>query len=82
MVYTVRESEAHSAISAVTTWIHSFGSPQSIVHDRGTAVINTDFMNWRKELGNTLHHERHTRIGLMAKIKTKIDTLLVIGGIS
>ena len=35
-------------------WIHSFGIPQSIIHDRGTAFIKSDFINWRKELGNTL----------------------------
>ena len=27
---------------------------QSIVHDRGTAFINTEFINWTKELGVTL----------------------------
>ena len=30
------------------------GSIQSIVHDRGTAFINTEFFNWTKELGITL----------------------------
>ena len=32
----------------------SFGFPQSIVHDRGTAFINTECINWTKELGITL----------------------------
>ena len=27
---------------------------QSIIHDRGTAFLNTDFVNWTKELGITL----------------------------
>ena len=30
------------------------GIPQSIIHDRGTAFINTKFINWTKELGITL----------------------------
>ena len=31
-----------------------FGIPQSIIHDRGTAFINTEFINWAKEFGITL----------------------------
>ena len=54
MVYPVTNTGAQATISAVEKWIHSFGIPQSIVHDRGTAFINTDFINWTKELGITL----------------------------
>ena len=54
MVYPVTNTGAQATISAVEKWIHSFGSPQSIVHDRGTAFINTEFINWTKELGITL----------------------------
>ena len=54
MVYTVTNAGAHATISAVEKWIHSFGIPQSIVHDRGTTFINTEFINWTKELGITL----------------------------
>ena len=32
-------------------WIFSFGIPKSIIHDRGTAFINTEFINWTKEVG-------------------------------
>ena len=54
MVYPVTNTGAQAIISAVEKWIHSFGIPQSIVHDRGAAFINTDFINWTKELGITL----------------------------
>ena len=54
MVYPVANTGAQATISAVEKWIHSFGIPQSIVHDRGTAFISTDFINWTKELGITL----------------------------
>ena len=54
MVYPVTNTGAQATISAVEKWIHSFGIPQTIVHDRGTAFINTEFINWTKELGITL----------------------------
>ena len=54
MVYPATNTGAQVTISAVEKWIHSFGIPQSIVHDRGTAFINTEFVNWTKELGITL----------------------------
>ena len=54
MVYPVTNTGAQATISAVEKWIHSFGIPQSIVHDRGTAFIKTEFINWTKELGITL----------------------------
>ena len=54
MVYPVTNTGAQATIFAVEKWIDSFGIPQSIVHDRGTAFINTEFINWTKELGITL----------------------------
>ena len=54
MVYPVRNTTALATITAVEKWILSFGIPQSIIHDRGTAFINTEFVNWTKELGITL----------------------------
>ena len=54
MVCPVTNTGDHSTISAVAKWIHSFGIPQSIVHDRGTAFIKTDLVSWTKELGITL----------------------------
>ena len=52
MVYPVTNTGAQATISAVEKWIHSFGIPQSIVHGRGTAFINTDIINWKKRIGN------------------------------
>ena len=52
MVYSVTNTGAQATISAVEKWIHSFEIPQSIVHDRGTAFINTEFINWTKEIRN------------------------------
>ena len=54
LVYPVTNTNAQATIAAVEKRIHSFGIPQSIIHDRGTAFINTDFINWTKELGITL----------------------------
>ena len=54
MVYLVTSTGAKATISALQKWIHSFRNPQSSVHDRGTAFINTEFINWTKELGITL----------------------------
>ena len=54
MVYPVRNTTALATITAVEKWNLSFGIPQSIIHDRGTAFINTKFINSTKELGMTL----------------------------
>ena len=54
MALPVSNTGAQATISAVEKWIHSFGIPQSIVLDRGTAFINIEFINWTKELGITL----------------------------
>ena len=53
IVHLVTNTGAQATISPVEKWILSFGIPQSIVHDRGTAFINTEFINWTKELGIT-----------------------------
>ena len=53
-VYPIRNTTALATISAVENWILSFGIPQSIIQYRGTAFINTEFVNWTKELGITL----------------------------
>ena len=54
MVYPVTDTGAQATIAAVEKWILHFGIPQSIIHDRGTAFLNTDFVNWVKDLGGTL----------------------------
>ena len=48
MVYPVRNTTALATITAVEKWIFSFGIPQSVIHDRGTDFINTEFINWTK----------------------------------
>ena len=54
MVYPVTSTGADATISAVGKWIQPFGILQSIVHDRGTAFIETEFVNWTKGFGITL----------------------------
>ena len=54
MIYLERNTTALATITAVEKWILSLGILQSIIHDRGTAFINTEFINWTKELGITL----------------------------
>ena len=54
MVFPVRNTTALATITAVEKWILSYRIPQSIIHDRSTALINTEFINWTKELGITL----------------------------
>ena len=54
MVNPVTNTGAQATITAVQKCIHSLGILQSIVHDRGTAFITTDFVNWAKELRITL----------------------------
>ena len=53
MVHPVTNTGAHATISAVEKRIHSFGFPQSIVHKRVTALIDTDIINWTKGWGIT-----------------------------
>ena len=54
MVSPVTNTGAQATISAVEKRILHYGIPLSIIHDRGTAFLNTDFVNWTKELGITL----------------------------
>ena len=53
MVYPITDTVARANIFAVEKWRHSFETPQSIVHEQGTAFIITDFTLWTKKLGNT-----------------------------
>ena len=58
-------------IRAVEGWVLSFGIPQSIIHDRGTAFINTEFINWTKELGITLKPRTAYSAWTNGKIETQ-----------
>ena len=71
MVYPVRKTTALATTIAVEKWILSFGIPQSIIHDQGTAFINTEFINWTKELGNTLRPRTAYSPGTNGKIDTQ-----------
>ena len=71
MVYPVRNTTALASVTAVEKWILSFGIPQPIIHDRGTAFINTEFINWTKELGNTLRHRTAYSPWTNGKIETQ-----------
>ena len=71
MVYPVRNTTALATITAVEKWILSFGIPQSIIHDRGTAFINTEFVNWTKELGITLRPRTAYSLWTNGKIQTQ-----------
>ena len=71
MVYPVNNTGAQATISAVEKCIYSFGIPQSIVHDRGTAFINTGFVNWTKELGITLRPQTAYPPWTNGKIETQ-----------
>ena len=53
-VYPVKDTSAQATITALEKWITSYGIPQKIIHDNGTAFINSDFINWIKEFGITL----------------------------
>ena len=71
MVYPVRKTTTLATISAAEKWIFSFGIPQSIIHDRGTAFINTEFINWTKELEINLRPRTAHSPWTNGKIKTQ-----------
>ena len=58
MVYPVTNTGAQATTVAFEKVFLHFGSPQSIIYDRGTAFFNTDFVNWTEEIGITLRHLR------------------------
>ena len=71
MVYPLTNTGAQATIAAVEKWILQFGSPQSIIHDRGTAFLNTDFVYWTKELGITLRPRTANSPSTNGKVKTQ-----------
>ena len=50
-VYQVKETSAQATNSALEKWITIFEIPRTIIHDNGTAFINSDFINWTKIFG-------------------------------
>ena len=51
--YPVRDTGPQTTINALAKWITTYGIPQKIVHDNGSAFINSDFINWTEEFGIT-----------------------------
>ena len=80
MVYPFTNTGSQATNSAVEKWIHSFGIPQSIVHDRGTASIDTEFVNWTKELGITLLPRTAHSPWTNRKVETQNQHVAVTGG--
>ena len=71
MLYPVTNTGAQATVAAVEKWILQFGIPQSILHDRGTAFLNTDFVNWTKEFGITLRPRTAHSPGTNGKVETQ-----------
>ena len=79
MVYPVRSTTALATNTAVEKWTLSFGIPQSIIHDRGTAFINTEIIDWTKELGTTLRLCTAYSPWTNGKLKPRTNILLDTG---
>ena len=47
---TIRDTGAQTTINASEKWIRSYGIPQKIVLDNGSAFKNNNFINWTKKL--------------------------------
>ena len=71
MVYPVINTGAQATIAAVEKWILHLGIPQSIIHDRGAAFLNTDFVNWTMEMGITLRPRTAHSSWTNGKVKTQ-----------
>ena len=71
MVYPVSNTSAQATSSALEKWIHSFGVSQSIVHDRGTAFTNTEYINLTKGMGITLRPQTAHSLWTNGKIETQ-----------
>ena len=52
-------------------WIMQYGIPQPIKHDRGTAFMNTEFVNWTKEFGITLRPRTASSPWTNGKVETQ-----------
>ena len=71
LVYLVTNTGAQATIAEVEKWILHFGIPQSIIHNRGTAFLNTDFVNWTKELGINLQPRTAHSLWTKGKVDTQ-----------
>ena len=71
MVYPVTNIGSQATIFAVEKRIHSLGITQSIVYDRGTAMISTELVNWSNEFGITLRPRTEHSPRTDGKIETQ-----------
>ena len=71
MVYPVTNTGAQATTAAVEKWILHFGIHQSMIHDRTTAFLNTDFVNWTKGLGITLRPRTAHSTWTNGKVETQ-----------
>ena len=71
MVFPVTNTGAQATIAAAKKWILHFGILQSILHDRVTAFLNTDFVNWTKQLGITLRQRTAHSPRTNGKVETQ-----------
>ena len=71
MVYPVTNTGAPATIAVVEKWILHFGIPQSIIHERGINFLDTDFVNWTKELGVTLRPRTAHSLWTNEKVETQ-----------
>ena len=51
--YPVSSTSASETISAVEKFFLTFGIPQKLVYDKGSAFMNEEFTSWTHELGIT-----------------------------
>ena len=52
-VYPCKHADSKKTINLLEKYI-TFGIPQQIIHDNGSAFISNDFVHWSFELGITL----------------------------
>ena len=53
-VYPCKHADSKETINLLEKYITSFGIPQQIIHDNGSAFISNGFVHWSFELGITL----------------------------
>ena len=53
-VYLVKNTSVLHTIEAMENWIFTFGTPQILVYDKGSAFTDIEVTNWPTELGITL----------------------------
>ena len=68
-VYAVKSANSDETINQMEKFITSFGKPQDIVHDDGTAFMSSDFVKWTFELEITLRPRTAYSPGTNGKVE-------------